>query len=184
MASCALIIGIDAYPAESGLPPLSTAAVSARRMAHWLGEQGWVAPAQIQLLCAAHDPDSGELPATHAAIREALVWLQRMGAQARPDDRLYLFYAGHAVGQFNDQLLLLPQDVQRGAYGESALPWAELETWLGGTGFRTQLSFLDICHAEVVNLAGLILAARLPLDQPAASAAVQLRYNWVSALGD
>lgn len=165
MASCALIIGIEAYPPESGLPALSTAVGDARRMAAWLEEQDWVAHNRIRMLCAPHDPQRDERPATRAAIREALLELQHMGGQAEPGDRLYLFYAGHGLGYFSDQLLLLPQDTQADAYGDSALPWAELEFWLGSTGFQTQLCFLDTCRTADINLADLLVDACLPLDQ-------------------
>jgi len=115
-------------------------------MAEWLRKQD--SSSHIWLLCAPCLPDRGERPATRAGIRDALFELHAEGRKAAPDDRLYLFYAGHGIGYFNDQLLLLPQDTRAGAYGDSAFPWHHLESWLRTTGFRTQLCFLDTCRHE------------------------------------
>lgn len=163
MPSHALIIGIDDYPPASGQEPLKSAAKDARRMAAWLRKHGWAQ--HISLLCAPPVSEQSERPATRADIRDALLELKVAGQQAGPDDRLYLFYAGHGIGYFNDQLLL-PQDTKAGAYGESAIPWRDLEPWLRTTGFRTQLCFLDTCRHEHKNLFNISVSARLPFDQP------------------
>jgi len=162
--SHALIIGIDDYPPASGKNQLIGAARDARRMAEWLRKQD--SSSHIWLLCAPCLPDRGERPATRAGIRDALFELHAEGRKAAPDDRLYLFYAGHGIGYFNDQLLLLPQDTRAGAYGDSAFPWHHLESWLRTTGFRTQLCFLDTCRHEDENLSNLLVDARLPFDRP------------------
>lgn len=166
MTSHALIIGIDGYPPASGLRPLHTALGAAREFARWLNTQGWVAPEHIHVLGTPADQARGEHPATRAAIAEALLELQHYGSEAEPEDRLYLFYAGYGLGHSDDQLLLLPQDTERNAYGESAIPWAELLIYLRNTGFTTQFCFLDLCHADVPRLAVRLLDARLPLEQP------------------
>lgn len=169
MPSHALIIGIDDYPPASGQAPLTSAAKDARRMAAWLRKQG--STQHISLLCAPHLPELGERPATREGIRDALMELEKAGRQAEPSDRLYLFYAGHGIGYFNDQLLLLPQDTRAGAYGESAYPWIDLESWLRTTGFRTQLCFLDTCRHEDENLSKKLVRARLPFDWTRAATA-------------
>lgn len=161
--SHALIIGIDDYPPASGQEPLKSAAKDARRVAAWLRKHGWAQ--HISLLCAPHVAEQGERTATRADIRDALLALKLAGREAGPDDRLYLFYAGHGIGYFNDQLLL-PQDTKADAYGESAIPWRELEPWLRTTGFRTQLCFLDTCRHEHENLFNISINARLPFDRP------------------
>lgn len=163
MPSHALIIGIDDYPPASGQEPLKSAAKDARRMAAWLSKHGWAQ--HVSLLCAPHIPERGERPATRADIRAALKELEMAGGQAGPDDRLYLYYAGHGIGYFDDQLLLLPQDTRVGAYGESAIPWPKLELWLRTTGFRTQLCFLDTCRHEDEQLGEWLLSAQLPFDR-------------------
>lgn len=163
MPSHALIIGIDDYPPASGQERLKSAAKDARRMAAWLRKHGWAQ--HISLLCSPHVTESGERPATRADIREALLELEMAGRRAGPDDRLYLFYAGHGIGYFDNQLLLLPQDTRAGAYGESAIPWPHLELWLRTTGFCTQLCFLDTCRHEDERLSDFLVNARLPFDR-------------------
>jgi hypothetical protein len=162
--SYALIIGIDDYPPASGQTPLTSAATDARRMAAWLRKQD--PSLQTWLLCAPHSPERNERPATRAAIRDALLELQKAGLEAGPDDRLYVFYAGHGIGYFHDQLLLLPQDTLRGALGETVFLWRHLESWLRTTGFRTQLCFLDTCRHEDQSLSDVWVKARLPVDWP------------------
>ncbi|MBY0494531.1 MAG: caspase family protein [Cyanobacteria bacterium] len=174
MPSRALIIGIDDYPPASGQERLESAAKDARRIAAWLSQQGWAQ--HVSLLCAPHIPERGERPATRAEIGDALLQLEVAGRQAGPDDRLYLFYAGHGIGYFDNQLLLLPQDTRAGAYGESAIPWPKLELWLGTTGFRTQLCFLDTCRHEDEQLFEKIVSARLPFDRSRAAPADVAQY--------
>lgn len=178
MSSYALLIGIDRYQPESGLRPLTTAAAAARRMGGWLAAQGWVAPERIRLLYA--DASQDELAATRAAIGAALLELQQLGAQAEPGDRLYVMFAGYAAGNFGDQLLLLPQDTWIDAYGDSALPWPDLERWLRGSGFPTQHCFLATCHADGANLAEALLDASLPLDQAVPTASVVDQHIFIS----
>lgn len=163
MPSHALIIGIDEYPPASGQEPLKSATKDARRVAAWLSEHGWAE--HVSLLCAPNIPERGERPATRADIRDALLELELAGRQAGADDRLYLYYAGHGIGYFDDQLLLLPPDTRVGAYGESAIPWPKLELWLRTTGFRTQLCFLDTCRHEDEQLFNWLVNARLPFDR-------------------
>jgi len=164
MASFALLIGIDVYAATSGLPPLRTAVDTARALAAWLAAEEWVAPAQIRLLCSPHDTTRGERPATRAAITEALMELQRAGAETQPGDRLFFLFAGQSVGYFDEQLLLLPHDSVAGALGARALPWAELHHWLCGTGFKMQLCFLAVGSVVEALTADALIDARLPVE--------------------
>lgn len=180
MANYALLIGIDQYYAESGLRPLVTATSVARRMAGWLEAQRWVAPEQIRLLCAPLDGAADTPTATRAAIAQALHDLQQSGVHAGPDDRLYVLFAGYALGHFGDQLLLLPQDANSDAYDEHALPWIDLKRWLRGSGFLTQFCFLATCRAESPDRAGTLLDARLPLEQGRSIPPTVDQYTFVS----
>lgn len=161
MASYALLIGIDAYGPAS---ELDSAVSGVQFMAQWLTEQGLVAPEAIRRLCAPYTASEGEHPATRAAIRDALFDLQRRGAQAQTNDRLYLLFAGYGAGYFSDQLLLLPQDSTQDAYGDTAIPWAELMLWLRNTGFRTQFCFVAVAIAANEDLNDALLEAHLPVD--------------------
>lgn len=166
MANSALIIGIDAYAPESGLPPRPTAVNAARQVARWLIEQELVAPGRVRLLCAPHDPEAGERPATYTELQQALQEVAQAGRATTEADRLYLFYAGHGLGATPEQLLLLPQDVPAHALGERVLPWARLERWLATTGFLQQFCFLDTTHITDARWQQAFIAARSPLPEP------------------
>lgn len=166
MATTALIIGIDAYPAASGFLPCTTAVHDARMLARWLIAQELVSPDQMYLCCAPHDPQAGEYPATAAQIQQALQAIAHAGRAATAEDRCYFFYAGHGLGATPDQLLLLPQDVSADAPGEGALPWAMLERWLATTGFLNQFCFLDPTWITDERWQAAFLAARLPVQTP------------------
>lgn len=170
MANFALLIGVDAYMSESRLTSLRSAADAARQMARWLIAENWVVPEQTRLLCAPHDAERGEWPATRSSIAAALGELKRAGAQATPADRLYLLFAGYSAGHFDEQRLLLPHDTDTARLGEQAVPLAALTRWLRGTGFQTQLCMLALANAGVAVTAEALFEARLPESLTTATA--------------
>jgi len=133
-----LVIGIDAYGDDSGIPRLS-AAVADARVIH----------------AAMIDPECGrfaqelttvltDAQATDSAIRVAL---EKLRKSATRDDEVWFFYAGHAV-LVDGEHRLLPANAQSEFLDATTVHFAELFRKIQ---CRRKIVFLDCCHAGAAD---------------------------------
>lgn len=129
-----LVIGIDAYGADSGIPPLRAAVADARAMHAVMvdPECGRFEPALTTVLA--------DDAATDANIRIAL---ERLRKQVTLDDEVWFFFAGHAI-LVDGEHRLLPVNAQRDFLDATSVDFADL---FNKIRCRRKIVFLDCCHA-------------------------------------
>ncbi len=133
-----LVIGIDAYGDDSGIPRLSAAVADARAIHAVMidPECGRFAPELTTVLTDAQ--------ATDSAIRVAL---ERLRKSATRDDEVWFFYAGHAV-LVDGEHRLLPANAQSEFLDATTVHFAELFRKIQ---CRRKIVFLDCCHAGAAD---------------------------------
>lgn len=141
----ALVIGITKYR-DTRVPALRYAAADARAFSRWLesAEGGGYNPAQVKLLC--------DEQATAENIRDAFFnWLK----QPIEEDLVTIFYAGHGSAESpdsQDNLFLLPYDVDYSRIATTAFPMWDIETALKRfIKAKRVVVIADACHAAGVG---------------------------------
>jgi hypothetical protein len=176
MVAWAFVVGINAYPADSGLKALHGAVADAAEFAEWaLHPNGgavnaenlyfWTCPAPAtaslmelaQFMAAptkwpnlapdfTRPPEAGEI---NLAI--ALVATMALQAGAR---RLYVFFAGHGVQTRPDSWTEAPQtcfvagNYHQAAYGAGLVPCDDMGRMLAVYGPPELVFFLDACRND------------------------------------
>ena len=158
MPDYAVVIGIDAYKRPDW--QLRAAVADARKFARWVTEpgSGRATPETTDLLLSPRPDDDGEDPfasvrATEAAIKA--VYAKLAVGDGVAGDRLWFYYAGHAVmpqgAGPGTPPVLMPEDVED-LEGYLFLGPAELSKLLAKLQVRppaTQLFFIDACRGLV-----------------------------------
>ncbi len=131
----AVIIGIDAY--GQGIPPLTTAANDAKKIAQLLQDEH-----QYHQVWTFLDDD-----ATQSRLKELLQKTLLNTVQA--NDRLVFYFAGHGIalpGEEGPQGYLIPQDAKLGD-STTYIRMTEVEEALTQLSCRHCLVILDCCFA-------------------------------------
>ncbi|WP_439617738.1 caspase family protein [Shinella sp.] len=141
----AVLVGIDAYAGDPGIPALSFARSDAERLKAVLAGVGGHRAALPELTVLSD----------RAATREAILKAVADAVAATgPDDTLLFSFAGHAVGSggtgtTGDLLLALP-DTRTGALRETALAWSDVAAGLSKAK-GTVVILLDACHTGLAG---------------------------------
>lgn len=97
--------------------------------------------------------------ATRSNIMQAKQFLQ----QAKSDDRVIIFFAGHGFLDDDERYYFGTADIEPAAPQLQGLSYSELNTLIDGLASRYKLLLLDTCHSgEVAPLAGQSVAALSP----------------------
>lgn len=141
----AVLVGIDAYAGDPGIPALSFARSDAERLKAVLAGVGGHRTASPELTVLSDRAATGE--AILKAVADAV-------AAMGPDDTLLFSFAGHAVGSggtgtTGDLLLALP-DTRTGALRETALAWRDVAAALSKAK-GTVVILLDACHTGLAG---------------------------------
>lgn len=83
----------------------------------------------------------------HQATRRAILQARDFLAQARIEDRVILYFAGHGLLSDQGQFYFAPSDMDFADPATSGLSFEQIEGLLGATTARERLIFLDSCHA-------------------------------------
>jgi Caspase domain len=145
----AVIVGIDTYRGDPGIPPLQYARSDAQRLHAVLDLSGQSYDGQS---------DATVLLDNTASRTSILAAVRKTVAEMGPDDTLVFSFAGHAVGSDkggrSGRLLLALSDTRRENLEQTALSWrdviAELERARGKV-----LVLLDACHTGLAGGSGL-----------------------------
>ncbi len=141
----AVLVGIDAYAGDPGIPALSFARSDAERLKAVLAGVGVHRAALPELTVLSDRAATGD--AILKAVADAV-------AATGPDDTLLFSFAGHAVGSggtgtTGDLLLALP-DTRTGALRKTALAWRDVAAALSKAK-GTVVILLDACHTGLAG---------------------------------
>ncbi|MVW78368.1 caspase family protein [Bordetella sp. 02P26C-1] len=82
-----------------------------------------------------------------AATQDNVLQASRFLAQARPTDRVILYFAGHGLLSASGQYYFAPTDMDFSDPERKGLSFAQIEGLLDATPARARLLMLDSCHA-------------------------------------
>ncbi|WP_455274209.1 caspase family protein [Rhizobium herbae] len=144
-----VIVGIDTYRGDPGIPPLRYARSDAQRLHAVLNVSGQSYNGQHEAKVLLDDDASRT--AILAAVRKTV-------AEMNPDDTLVFSFAGHAVGSDKSgrsgRLLLALSDTRRENLEQTALSWGEVTAELLRARGKV-LVLLDACHTGLAGGSGL-----------------------------
>ncbi|AGY58671.1 AAA family ATPase [Gloeobacter kilaueensis] len=142
-----LLIGVNQYQ-ESPLAPLGYCAADCEGIAEALLEA--TAPFPNKELLIHHD--FAKSPPTHRAIAASL---DRIVAEAMPQDTLLVYFCGHGVlDPASAQTILCLADTRFDALTDTGLGLRQLLLRFGNCRARQQLVWLDACHSGSLRLQG------------------------------
>jgi uncharacterized caspase-like protein len=133
-----LVIGIDAYAVDSGIPPLRAAVADAQAIHRVMV-----------------DPECGCFPDSHAVMltdeqatdTNIRIALERLRKDATPEDEVWFFYAGHAL-IVDGEHRLLPVNARRDYLDATSVDFPSL---FRKVRCRRKIVFLDCCHAGATD---------------------------------
>jgi WD40 repeat protein len=152
-----LAIGISRYLQE--VANLDYAAKDAKDFASFIGEQ--LTGARIHVLTDAE--------ATRSGILAARKFLE----QARVDDQVIVFVAGHGVLDGEGTYYLAPHDMDFERPSLHGVSFEDLEALLDGLTVRRKLLLMDTCHAGELDDPATALAPATPLAPSVAARATR-----------
>ena len=142
---CLLAVGIDAYP---GRFRLQCATADARALADLLQHQkgrGLYQDVNVKMVL--------DREANREGLRKGLKWLR---SQARPNDLVVFFYAGHGVRDRKGVFGLVPVDTDVDRLESTILPEDELKEALTALPGKV-LVLLDACHSGKIGESGTLV---------------------------
>jgi Caspase domain len=178
MTSCALVVGINEYPTETGMNNLFGAVADAADFADWaLHPNGgnvapnhlyfWTfpAPAAPSVLLANYlaNPTPWRRPQTPASnrgptfddIADTALHLAETLGRTNVATRMYVFFAGHGVqtksldSQRDGQTCFVAHDFGASPRTEGVIPCDDLRRGMLANGFAEVVMFLDCCRTPV-----------------------------------
>ena len=147
--SWAVLIGVSEYRYRNQITPLGGAANDARALRRILHERLQVPDEHIQLLVA----DAGHKPTSDESVpdrSEILSALERLRYSVKPDDTIWLFFAGHGVS-VKGQTYLLPYDASNlsdASLVNTALRVDEIKSALNAIPAHARILMFDMCRSE------------------------------------
>ena len=147
--SWAVLIGVSEYRYRNQITPLGGAANDARALRRILHERLRVPEDHIQLLIA----EAGRKPTGDESVpdrSEIVSALERLRYSVKPDDTIWLFFAGHGVS-VKGQTYLLPYDASNlsdVSLVNTALRVDEIKSALNAIPAHARILMFDMCRSE------------------------------------
>ncbi len=145
----AVLIGVSEYRYRNQITPLGGAANDARALRRILRERLQVPEDHIQLLVA--EPGRTASSADPIPDRsEILSAMERLRYSVKPDDTIWVFFAGHGISVKN-QTYLLPYDASNlsdTSLVNTALRVDEIKNVINGIPARARILMFDMCRSE------------------------------------
>ena len=129
-------VGVDAYD-DPGLPRLQFAGADARKASQALAANRGGYYASVV---------SVPVPGPSPAVSDVVAALEQAVQQAKPEDTLAFFYAGHGVKDRDGRLYITTTASDLGRLEETALSWTRIAGVLDKARARVVV-FLDACHS-------------------------------------
>lgn len=136
-----LAVGVGAYPAKSGFPPLAQAVTDAALVHAAFAEtpQLNAHPEHLLLLTS---KTTDRLPSRGHILDQ----LHELAASAQADERVLFYFSGHGHRlPGNDDLFLVPQDAYSDSVADALVSFADVMRILEGSEAKHKIVILDAC---------------------------------------